>query len=124
MQLMNNTDLPTKVFLPNASSLMEMAVPLKQPCDPVSPFLSPSIRITRYLLATPKGWIADHSKKPPEMTSFYTQDHAIALSYTTVQAAMSRAEAIKDLEPDIQIMTLELSCDPSNYPFGWELAHD
>ena len=58
------------------------------------------------------------------MTSFYTQDHAIALSYTTVQAAMSRAEAIKDLEPDIQIMTLELSCDPSNYPFGWELAHD
>ena len=99
-------------------------MPLKQPCVPASQFLSPSIKVTRYLLSTPKGWIADHSKKPPELISYYTQDHALALSYATVQAAMDRALAIKDLEPDIQIMTLELTCDPTTYPFGWEVAND
>ena len=101
-----------------------MVVPLKQPCAPASPSSNPSIRVTRYLLATPKGWIADHTKKPPELTSYYTQDHALALSYATVKAAMERAEALKDLEPDIQIMTLELTCDPTTYPFGWEVAND
>ena len=124
MPLMNNTDAPTKAFSPSVSFPMEMAAPLKQPCAPASPSLNPSIRVTRYLLATPKGWIADHSKKPPELISYYTQDHALALSYATVQAAMDRALAIKDLEPDIQIMTLELACDPTTYPFGWEVAND
>jgi hypothetical protein len=124
MPLMNNTDAPTKASSLNASFPMGMAAPLKQPCAPVSPSLNPSIKVTRYLLATPKGWIADHTKKPPELTSFYTQDHALALSYPTVQAAMQRAEAITDLEPDIQIMTLELTCDPSTNPFGWGAAHD
>lgn len=103
---------------------MEMAAPLKQPCAPVSQSLNPSIKVTHYLLATPKGWIADHTKKPPETTSHYTNDYQLALSYTTVRAAMERAKAIKDLEPDIQIMTLELTCDPASYPFGWEVAND
>ena len=103
---------------------MEMAAPLKQPCVPASQSSNPSIRVTRFLLSTPKGLIADHSKKPPELTSLYTENHAFALSYATVQAAMDRALAIKDLEPDIQIMTLELTCDPTTYPFGWEVAND
>jgi hypothetical protein len=124
MPLMNSTDLPTNAFSPSASFPMEMVAPLKQPCAHASQSLNPSIRITRYLLATPKGWIADHSKKPPELISYYTRDYALALSYTTIQAAMSRAQSIKDIEPDIQIMTLELSCDPSTYPFGWEVAND
>lgn len=124
MPLMNNTDLPTNVFSPNASSLMEMAAPLKQPCDLASPSLSPSIKVTRYLLSTPKGWIADHSKRPPELTSLYTEDHALALSYATLLAAMERAAAIKDLEPDVHIMSLVLTCDPTTYPFGWEVAND
>jgi len=124
MPLMNNTAPQTKPFLPSVSSLMGMAAPLKQPCDLASPSLLPSIKTTRYLLGTPKGWIADHSKKPPELTSHYTQDHALALSYATVRAAMERATAIKDLEPDIQIMSLELTCDPATYPFGWEVAND
>jgi hypothetical protein len=68
--------------------------------------------------------IADHTRKPPESTSYYTNDHQLALSYTTIRAAMERAQAIKDLEPDIQIMTLELTCDPASYPFGWEVAND
>ena len=121
---MNNTVPPTKPFSPSVLSPTEMVVPSKQPCAPASPFSSPSIRVTRYLLATPKGWIADHTKKPPELTSCYTQDHALALSYATVKAAMERAQALKDLEPDIQIMTLELTCDPTTYPFGWEVAND
>jgi len=124
MPLMNNTVPPTKAFSPSVSFPMEMAAPLKQPCAPASQFSNPSIRVTRYLLATPKGLIADHSKKPPELVSYYTQDHALALSYATVQAAMERATAIKDLEPDVQIMTLELTCDSSTYPFGWEVAND
>jgi hypothetical protein len=124
MPLMNNTVPPTKAFSPSGLFPMEMAAPLKQPCAPVSPSLSPSIKVTRYLLSTPKGWIADHSKKPPELTSYYTQDHSLALSYATVRAAMERATAIKDLEPDVQIMTLELTCDPTTYPFGWEVAND
>jgi hypothetical protein len=124
MPLMNNTVPPTKAFSPSVSFPMGMAAPLKQLCAPASPSLNPSIKVTRYLLSTPKGWIADHSKKPPEQVSHYTQDHALALSYATVQAAMQRAEAINDLEPDIQIMTLELTCDPATYPFGWEVAND
>ena len=124
MPLMNNTVPPTKAFSPSVSFPMEMVEPLKQPCAPASQSSNPSIRVTRFLLSTPKGLIADHSKKPPELTSFYTENHAFALSYATVQAAMDRALAIKDLEPDIQIMTLELTCDPTTYPFGWEVAND
>jgi hypothetical protein len=121
---MNNTEPPTKPFSPSVSSPMEMVAPLKQPCAPASQSSNHLIRVTRYLLATPKGWIADHSKKPPEQISFYTKSHDMALSYTTVQAAMARAQAIQDIEPDIQIMTLELTCDPGEYPFGWHVAHD
>jgi hypothetical protein len=124
MPLMNSTDTPTKAFSPSVLSPMGMAAPLKQPCAPVSPYLNPLIKVTRYLLATPKGWIADHKKKPPEETSFYTNRQELALSYPTVQAAMQRAKAIKDLEPDIQIMTLELTCDPTTSPVGWEVAND
>jgi hypothetical protein len=124
MPLMNNTAPPTKAFSPSVSFPMGMAAPLKQPCDLASPSLSPSIKVTRYLLSTPKGWIADHSKRPPELTSLYTENHALALSYATVQAAMQRAQAITDIEPDVQIMTLELTCDPTTYPFGWEVAND
>jgi hypothetical protein len=76
------------------------------------------------LLATPKGWIADYSKKPPEDDSAFTTKYQHALSYTTVQAAMERARAISGIQPDVQVMTLELTCDPSTYPFGWEVASD
>jgi len=124
MPLMNNTVPPTKAFSLKNLLPTEMVAPLKQPCVPALQSLNPSIKVTRYLLATPKGWIADHSKKPPEITSYYTQDYALALSYTTVQAAMERAKAITDIEPDIQVMTLEMTCDPSTYPFGWEVAND
>jgi hypothetical protein len=124
MPLMTNTESPTNAFLHSDSFPMEMVAPLKQHCAPVSRFSSPLITVNRYLLSTPQGWIADHSKKPPELTSHYTKDHALALSYATVQAAMERALAIKDLEPDIEIMTLELTCDPATYPFGWEVAND
>lgn len=124
MPLMNNTVPPTKVFSPSVSFPMEMVEPLRQPCARASQSSNPLIKVTRYLLSTPKGWIADHSKKPRELISYYTKDHALALSYATVQAAMDRALAIKDLEPDIQIMTLELTCDPTTYPFGWEVAND
>jgi hypothetical protein len=103
---------------------MEMAAPLKQHCAPASQSLNPSIRVTRYLLATPKGWIADHRKKSPEDPDPYTKRYEEAVSYSTVQVAMERAQTIKELEPDVTIMTLELSCDPSTYPFGWEVASD
>jgi hypothetical protein len=66
----------------------------------------------------------DHSKKPADLSGHYTQRYELALSYATHDAAAERANLIQDLEPDITVMSVELICDASTYPFGWRGADD
>jgi len=121
---MNNTKSPTATSSPNALFHMGMPEPLSKPCAVPLPSWSPTLRQTRYLLATPAGWILDHSKKPADLHGFYTHRFELALSYSSLDAAAERATSIQDLEPDITVMPVELICDASTYPFGWRGADD
>ena len=97
---------------------------LKQPLEPASPSSNRLIRQTLYLLATPAGWIADHSKKPASHQSFYTDRYELALSFTCFEAATMRAKAILDIEPAVTITPLEVLRPACSYPLNWSVTYD
>lgn len=117
---MTNTKSPTAISLPSGLSPMEMPAPLNKPFGQPLPSWSRTLYRTRYLLATPAGWIADQSKTLPKHASPYTLRHEQALSYATHEAATRRAKALQELEPEIEVMPIELFCNPALYPFGWQ----
>ena len=96
----------------------------KAPSAPASPSLNQSpLRRTIFLLATEKGFIADHSKKQvDDSTSFYTHRYEDALSYFSQDAANLRAQSIIDIEPTIEVAAIELLCPRDQYPSGWVAA--
>lgn len=121
---MTNTKSPTAISLPSGLSPMEMPAPLNKPFGQPLPSWSRTLYRTRYLLATPAGWIADQSKTLPKQASRYTVRHEQALSFATHEAATQRAKALKELEPEIMVMPIELHCDPAFYPLRWQKADD
>lgn len=70
---------------------------------------------------TDRGFIADHSKKQvDDSTSFYTNNVDEALGYLDQDAAATRAQAIADVEPSVNVMPVELLCPRDQYPYGWQ----
>jgi len=93
----------------------------KEQSAPASPFsIQSPLRRTLYLLATTKGFIADHSKwLVDDASNFYTTKYEEALSYLSYEAAALRAQAIVHLDPSVTVTPLEVFCPPGQYPYGW-----
>lgn len=121
---MTNAKSPTDTSLPNALFPTGTPEPLNKPCALPLPSLNRTLSQTRFLLATPWGWIMDQSKRPLKSNACYTQRFELALSYVSHEAAVQRAKALRDVEPGITVMPLQLICQVSNYPFGWQAEHD
>ena len=124
MNSTTSTKNPTAQCLSTALSPTATSGTQRAPSAPASPSLNHSpLRRTLFLLATEKGFIADHSKKlVDDSSSFYTTRYEEALSYVTQDAANLRAQSIIDIEPTITVAEIELLCPRDQYPSGWIVA--
>ena len=124
MNSTTSTKNPTAQCLSTALSPTATSGTQRAPSAPASPSLNQSpLRRTIFLLATEKGFIADHSKKQvDDSTSFYTHRYEDALSYFSQDAANLRAQSIIDIEPTITVAAIELLCPRDQYPSGWVAA--
>ena len=124
MNSTTSTKNPTAQCLSTALSPTATSGTQKAPSVPASSSSNQSpLRRTIFLLATEKGFIADHSKKQvDDSTSFYTHRYEDALSYFSQDAANLRAQSIVDIEPTITVAAIELLCPRDQYPSGWVVA--